>query len=606
MPEGTTPRPGWFRAEAFQRAILDMVKSRIVKKLVCKKSTQLGWTDAILLNVVGYYIDYSPKPIMLVFIRDTDAKEKSEKVIGPMITLSPALSAKVRPTGSRRSGNTKLLKKFSGGFLKIAAANSAANLRSDPIAVLLMDEVDGYKDDVDGEGSPLVLARRRLDAYKETGDTIEFVGSTPAKPKGLSIIDAEYETSSQAEWYMPCPFCKHAQPFRWRDPQPGPDGKPVYRFRWQKDAAGMPIRTTVAYYCVACERPISERYKQQMLDAGRFVHKYPERVETPGVYLWAAYSPFGDVWYDLAKEWTEAQNRPEKMRAFINLRLGQTWDEGAESISEEGLGKRREVYAAAVPSNVAVLVATVDVQQNRLEAQITGFGPGEEQYLIDHKILWGAPGLLPGQKENEDQVNVWDDLDDYLLKTWKHEAGAEMRPAITLVDSGAYAGSVYQFVVPRQNSRRRVYASRGEDTLSRPVLAEESSSKKHKVRIFILATIAIKDRIMARLKIPRPGPGYLHYPDWTTDEYFAQLTAESKLPVRNRRTGVTRYFWVKNQDRNEALDLTVYAHAALWVLQNKIEPAKYADLAALHADIMRGVTESKPTGVGARVISRGI
>src|SRR5206468_9384672 len=134
--------------------------------------------------------------------------------------------------------------------------------------------------------------------------------------------------------------------------------------------------------------------------------------------------------------------KPEKMKAFVNLRLGQTWDEGAESITETSLARRREVYAAHVPANVAVLVATVDVQQNRLEAQITGFGPGEEQYLIDHKIFWGAPALLPGQKENEDQVNVWDDLDDFLLTTWKHESGAEMRPAITLVDSGAYADTV--------------------------------------------------------------------------------------------------------------------------------------------------------------------
>lgn len=606
LPQGTTPRPGQFRAEAYQRGILDMVKARTTRKLVCMKSTQLGWTDAILLNIVAYHIDCDPKPMMLVFVRDSDAKDKSEKVIGPMISNCPSIRAKVQDNGSRRSGNTKLLKKFTGGFLKISAANSAANLRSDPIAVLLEDEVDGYPDDVDGEGNPLVIARRRLDAYKETGETIEFIGSTPAKPKGFSVIESEYLESSQAEWYVPCPFCRHMQPLRWRDPEPGPDGKPVYRFRWERDAAGMPIKETVAYHCRACEKPITEKYKQQMLDAGKFVHRYPERIETPGVYLWAAYSPFGDVWYELAREWVEAQHKADKMKAFVNLRLGQTWDEGAESITEISLAKRREVYAATVPLNVAALVATVDVQQNRLEAQITGFGPGEEQYLIDHKIFWGAPALLPGQKENEDQVNVWDDLDDYLLQSWKHESGTDLRPSITLVDSGAYADSVYQFVVPRQTARRRVYASRGEDFLARPVLAEETTSKKHKVRLFILATNAIKDRIMARIKIPRPGPGFLHFPDWTTDEYFSQLTAESKLPVRNRRTGVTRYFWVKNQDRNEALDLTVYAHAALWLLQNKIDPTRFRDLSTLHESVLRGQAEAPVATIGPRVIRPGM
>jgi phage terminase large subunit GpA-like protein len=606
LPKGTTPRPGEFRAESYQRGILDAVKARTTKKLVCLKSTQIGWTDAILMNMVAYYIACDPKPIMLVFIRDSDARDKSQKVIGPMIANCEAVRSKIHRNASRRSGNKTLLKDFDGGFLKIAAANSAANLRSDPIAVLMLDEVDGYPDDVDGEGSPLDIAARRLDAFAETGETIMFMGSTPAKPRGFSTIENEYGKSSQAEFFVPCPFCGHMQPLRWRDEEPGADGKPVYRFRWEKDANGEPIKGTVRYFCRECERGIDEKYKQEMLDGGEFIHRFPERVETLGFYIWAAYSPFQDVWHELAKEWHEAQHHPEKMKAFVNLRLAQTWDEGAESITEFSLAKRREEYGAEVPANVAALVATVDVQVNRLEVQITGFGPGEEQYLIDHRILWGPPGLLPGQKENEDQVNVWDDLDDYLLKTWQHAGGAILRPAITLVDAGAYPDAVYNFVIPRQNARRRVYASRGEDFLSRPVLAEETTSKKHKVRLWMLATNAIKDRIMARLKIPHPGPGYLHFPEWTTGEYFGQLTAESKVPVRNRRTNVTRYYWVKNQERNEALDLTVYAHAALWILQNKIDPKTYRDLSALHAEVAKGHEKSGPQTLRPRVISVGI
>jgi phage terminase large subunit GpA-like protein len=308
------------------------------------------------------------------------------------------------------------------------------------------------------------------------------------------------------------------------------------------------------------------------------------------------------TWFTGSKSATAAQHHPEKMKAFVNLRLAQTWDEGAESITEFSLAKRREEYNAEVPA----MVATVDVQVNRLEAQITGFGAREEQYLIDHRILWGPPGLRPGQKENEDQVNVWDDLDDCLLKTWTHAGGAPMRPSITLVDAGAYPDAVYNFVIPRQNGRRRVYASGGEDFLARPVLAEETTSKKHKVRLWMLATNAIKDRIMARLKIPHPGPGFLHFPEWMTDEYFWQLTAESKVPVRNRRTNVPRYYWVKNQERNEALDLTVYAHAALWILQNKIDPKTYRDLSALHAAVSNGRAEPERELLAPRVISVGI
>jgi phage terminase large subunit GpA-like protein len=80
----------------------------------------------------------------------------------------------------------------------------------------------------------------------------------------------------------------------------------------------------------------------------------------------------------------------------------------------------------------------------------------------------------------------------------------------------------------------------------------------------------------------------MHFPEWITDEYFGQLTAESKIPVRNRRTNVTRHLWVKNQDRNEALDLAAYAHATLWLLQKKIAPRTYRDLEAVHAQVVAG------------------
>jgi phage terminase large subunit GpA-like protein len=47
------------------------------------------------------------------------------------------------------------------------------------------------------------------------------------------------------------------------------------------------------------------------------------------------------------------------------------------------------------------------------------------------------------------------------------------------------------------------------------------------------------------MKIPRPGPGYMHLPDWATDEYLEQLTGERKITVRGRRTRVRKPLYVK-------------------------------------------------------------
>ena len=112
---------------------------------------------------------------------------------------------------------------------------------------------------------------------------------------------------------------------------------------------------------------------------------------------------------------------------------------------------------------------------------------------------------------------------------------------------------------------------------------------------------------MNRLKIERPGPGYFNFPDWVTEDYFGQLTAESKVPVKNRKTGKIRWEWIMNQTRNEALDLTVYAHAALWILQKVIDKNTYENLSTLLASVQEGnQSAGRSTNRLRRVISSGI
>jgi phage terminase large subunit GpA-like protein len=602
LPKGTTARPGLYVAEKFQRIIMDAICDPIVQRVSCKKSTQVGWTE-ILLNICGYFIDVNPKPMMLVFVRDSDAKDKSKKVIAPMIAECPALAEKVRDNKSREGGNTQQLKQFDGGFLKVAGANSAANLRSDPCAIILLDEADGYPLDVDGEGDPVVLAERRTDTFD---DAKILIGSTPAKPKGISRIDKEYEAGNQTMFHLPCPFCHKLQPLLWRDPE-----TKEYNLVWDKDVEGNPIPETVAYRCKYCREHIQERHKQRMLDAVVAVAKYPDRKTHVSFYINALYAPWKPIWHLLAQEWHEAKDVPEKMRAFINLRLGETWDEGADAIETSALAARREEYCTEIspelPLGCGVLVATVDVQQNRLEAQVTGFGVGEEQWLVAHEVFYGSPLDKPNQRGQEDVVNVWSELDAFLLRTWTHKSGALLRPSITLIDTGYAADACYDFILPRQSAARRVYACKGQDRITKIGLVQDSKVKNNTIRLFNVATYACKDRILSRLKINKVGPAYAHFPRWTTDDYFDQLTAESKIPIKNRRTGRIKFEWVANQTRNEALDLTVYAHAGLWILQKFIDPVTYNDLSALVAEVQKGanpVTLAKPRA--RRIISQGV
>ena len=59
-------------------------------------------------------------------------------------------------------------------------------------------------------------------------------------------------------------------------------------------------------------------------------------------------------------------------------------------------------------------------------------------------------------------------------------------------------------------------------------------------------------------------PGTIHLPDWSDGEWLKQLTAEQLVTVKTRR-GFSKLEWQKLRERNEALDLRVYARAAAWI-----------------------------------------
>jgi phage terminase large subunit GpA-like protein len=586
LPKGTTARPGPFRPEQYQIEMMDVICDPNVHEIVVKKPTQVGYSDAVLNNIIGYFIDVDPKPIMLVQPTIDNAKDYGKKRITPMIDSTPALKAKIRPATARRAGNTLQLKEFPGGFLKLAGANSGTGLRSDPVPIVLLDETEGYPIDVDGEGDPVEIAKRRTDQFT---DFKIVEGSTPAKPKGFSRIEKRFEESDQRYFHVPCPFCGRMQGLFWRDPETR-----THRLVYQLDAGGQVIASSVGYQCVQCGKLIGERHKQQMLNGGRWVAKFPGRVVV-GFALNALYSPWRDIWADLADEWVKAQRDPEKLKAFINLRLGETWEEQGFSLEPHDLRRRCEKYSGTdeaqveVPRGVGLLTAAVDVQDDRLVAVVKGWGAEEESWLIAYEEFFGDPG----------QQQVWNEADEFLRTAWKHASGRMMTIASVFVDSGGHhTDEVYKFVKGRQG--RRIFTCKGSSESGKEILQKFTQNNSYRVRLYMIGTDTAKDRIFSRLQIPAPGAGYIHLPSWAEDEYLEQLTSEKRVTRYRRGRGMVREY-IKTRARNEALDCEVYALAALYSLGNMTvrrlgELAKEANEPPDPRDATRSKPEPGPRG----------
>jgi phage terminase large subunit GpA-like protein len=117
---------------------------------------------------------------------------------------------------------------------------------------------------------------------------------------------------------------------------------------------------------------------------------------------------------------------------------------------------------------------------------------------------------------------------------------------------------------------RRIYAAKGSSQPGQPLLkAPSKKSLKKGIWLLIIGTDTAKDMVYSRLKIETPGPGFCHFPDGRSDEYFKQLAAEEV--VTRWEKGVKKRVWKKKRARNEALDLRVYATAAMEALNPKFD-----------------------------------
>ena len=552
------PVPGQWRTSRtpFLKEIMECLSPRHrCRKVVFMKPVQIGGTQ-VAVNWVGYTMDRSPTAMLFYEPIIDMAKRLTKEKLDPVIHATPTLRGKVREARSRDSGNTTYRKEFLGGFLNILWANSSAGARSTSAPRIIVDEVDEYEQDVGEQGHPCDLIEKRAAAYARYKI---FELSTPTL-EAMSRIESDYQLGSQGRYHVPCPFCGHEQHLEWE--------RLIYTFD------GVKRPEDAAYKCAGCQQLISENYKSWMMDTSRakWVHAYPERVEeVVSFHLNLLYQPAGWAypWSRLANEYIKAYEKMKAgdvraMKTFFNTILAKTWKEKIDKLEHQSLYDRREIYESDVPRGVVVLIASVDVQDDRLEAVIKGWGAGEQSWSIEYQIFRGSPSL----------PTVWMELTEWLLQPRAHADGVTLHVEAVGVDTGGHhTKEAYRFV---EKHRGEAFALKGSSEAGAPEIPKREP-KKHKsfrLRLYQLGTIALKDTIFARVKLEEPGPGFMHFPrrDGYDQDYFEGLTSEVKKPKYKPRSHVqVGYSYEKTRDRNEPLDLEVYnlATLLLWLQKRK-------------------------------------
>ncbi|MGO4003727.1 phage terminase large subunit family protein [Pseudomonas fluorescens] len=515
------------------------------KRVVTMVASQLMKTQ-IALNWIGGLIHMAPSNILTLLPSLGLAKRVSSR-IGKTIKATPELRERVAANRSRDARNTMDTKEFEGGSLYITTAGSAANLSELSARYIYGDEVDRWVVDVGEEGDPIELAETRGSTF---GRNAKFYFSSSPTIRGASRIADLFETSDQRFYYVPCPHCGHMQVLEWE------------RLHYSADY------TLVHYQCVGpeCDVLIEEHHKGEMLTKGEWRAHAQGDGETVGFNLNALYSPPGWTgWGALAKQFEKAKKAMsrgdlEPMQVFYNTRLAKVWDSAQEQTKADVLMARArlETYGLGeMPFGVLMLTASVDVQNNRLEFLVVGWGPGMERWIIDYQVIWGDPS----------DERTWAVLDDKLKARYPHPCGAHLPIRAVGIDSGGHhTDEVYQFC--RLRRWRNIFAVKGASKPGRPVIAQRPSmvdvtwkgtTERKGVGLWMIGTDTAKDWIYNRYTV-EDGPGALHFANDLPDDFFEQCVAERK--VTRYLKGFKKIEWVKGKaERNEALDLMVYSLA---------------------------------------------
>lgn len=544
---------GRFRSFKYQDGIMDAFTDPSVTQVSVMKSARVGYTK-ILDHAVAYYLSHDPSPILVVQPRVEDAEDYSKTEIAPMLRDTPALKAIAGEAKAKDSGQTILKKQFSNGAnLTLVGANSPGGFRRITCRVILFDEVDGYPSGGAGsEGDQIALGIKRSETFwnRKIG-----LGSTPTV-KNVSRIEKAYNESDQRHYWVPCPHCGGFQILEWG----GPDTP--YGMKWDKDADGNGLPDTAYYVCRHNGCVIHDRDKPLMIKNGEW------RAEKPftghaGFHIWAAYSLFPNAsWPNLVKEWLRVKDDPLMRQTFINLVLGEPYeDRGEKALSEQKLLERCEVWAAEVPDGVTLLTAGIDTQDDRFEIEVVGWGRSEESWSVAHDVIEG----------DLETPEPWERLDAYLKQIWRRADGRGFAIMAACMDSGGHhTQTVYDFCKARLG--RRIWAVKGESARGgkrSPIWPTKRITSRSKAgfKPVIIGVNAAKDAVRGRLHLEppaagEPAPAYMHFPVDRDLQYFGQLLAERSVI---KVSGGQRYrVWEQIPGRaNEALDCRVYSYAAL-------------------------------------------
>lgn len=566
--------------------VMDVLTSREFDAAVFVASAQCAKTEAIL-NWMAHSIRADPADFILYQTSQATARDFSKRRVDRMHRHSPEIGKLLLPG---KDSDNVYDKQYRNGMMLTLSWPAINEMSGRPVGRVALTDYDRMPTDIDGEGSPFDLGRKRTTTFGSFKMTFaesspghpvldtKWIAKTPHEAPPCEGILSLYNRGDRRRWYWPCPDC-------------GDYFEPEFKLlTWPKTADALEAAEKAEMACPCCGVLISPNKKYSMnlrgvwVSEGQKVDRHGNvtgprvRSDIASFWLKGVAASFAS-WKTLVMNYLKAEEEYERtgsqeaLKATVNTDQGEPYyPRGTENDRlPEQLKDRAESWPQGkVPEGVRFLTAQCDVQKNKFVVQVHGVGQGGDIWVVDRfdivksnrkdddgERLWVKPGTY---------VEDWELLVEKVMDREYELADGSgfMSIKLTVCDSGGREGvtaNAYNFwrSLRTRGLHQRFLLVKGEPNVSAPRAKvdypdtgrkDRTANARGEIPVLFLNVNVLKDGLNGLLDRTDSGGGRIYWSDWLEDHFFTELCAEQRTPKG----------WENpNKRRNESWDLLTYA-----------------------------------------------
>ena len=585
---------------------MNMTESRLFKVVAFGGPAQSAKTQALIQNTLAYVVKSNPKDVILYEKSQAAARDFSKRRLDRMHRHSPQVGMELSP--GQHSDNT-FDKIYRSGMMFTMSWPSINEMSGRSIPLVMLTDYDRMPEDIDGEGAPFDLARKRTTTFGTFAMTI--VESSP----GYEVLDPKWSPSPGSHEAPPCQGilsiynhgdrrlwfwkCPDAACRKWFEPT-------FKLLQWNQRANIDAAADSVMMRCPHCAVLFSHYLKHDLNLAGRWIPEgqwidehdvlHGDAVKSDIASFWLKGPAATFVtWKELVIKFLQAEEEyaktgsQEKLKTTVNTDQGEPYlPRGSEEMrmAEDLMDMAQNLPEKKVPKHVRALVASIDVQKNRWEVQVHGVAPGApfslvliDRFPIQHSKRIDESSPNPDQYlwvKPSAHLEDWDLITEQVLdRTYELEDGTgEMSVSFTACDSGGKDGvttMAYNYWRKLRKAGRStnffLVKGVGHPTAPRVSLEFPDAQRKDRlasvrgdIPLLEINSNQVKDALEGMLLRNESAIGTIAFPDWLEKWFYEELTVETRINGKWEN---------KLGRRNESWDLFCYCIAVC--IHKKVE-----------------------------------